>query len=135
MLTIVNDGQKIRETNFWQLSTNKFWVSVNAGCMRLLVPRAMHYTIDDIKTGKEVVVSRGPMPSAGILDGMEIMFDDHTDEPFAIHVGTAAFDLVPNEEWIEREFPFHVYTETEVIHFSAHYRVVRRLPCLKRWVS
>ena len=85
VITIGNGGADIKTTNYWTTDHAKngiIFFSVNGGCIRALVPESMAEVIPEMKTGKEVIISRGPMPSQGRDDVFEIMFDDRSDNPF-----------------------------------------------------
>ena len=101
VITIGNDGGDIKETNYFQTPQSLegiIFFSVNGGCIRALVPESMAEVIPEMKTGKEVIISRGPMPSQGIDDAFEIMFDDHSDTPFSISVSVGQWDMLPEAD-------------------------------------
>ena len=99
VLAVHNDGPAITKTNYWQTAYNhcaKFFVSLNGPTFRVLVPDA---AIDEMREGvagaTHVVVTRGPWRDTGLPDAIEIMFDDGTDNPFALMVTPEACDFLP----------------------------------------
>lgn len=108
VLQIENDGPKIVATNFWETDAaraGKLFVSLNAGAFRVLIPAAVEYLVQEMKTAKEVLIYAGPWPAQKKDLAFELVFDDRSDSPFAIHLSTESFDRLPAasdylEEWI-----------------------------------
>ena len=48
-----------------------------------------------MRESRECVLSRGPWPAAGLADAVEILFDDDSEEPYALHLPPESFDLLP----------------------------------------
>jgi len=131
LLTIRNQGARVLFTNYWETEYNDngiFYLSLNAGGFRLFVPGGMEYALTDMKTAKDVVVSRGAWPEMGLTDGIEILFDDHTENPFALHLTTPSCDSLPAEEHKLKE-GFTVWT----LHYGAPKCRITR-PCWFRHV-
>jgi hypothetical protein len=64
LITCVNDGPKIVESNFWTLPDHgKFLVSVNAGAFRILLPDSLSEYLSEMATAREMVISRGRWPN------------------------------------------------------------------------
>jgi len=85
LIKIGNDGPELVSTNYWKTKNAKAgyaFLSINAGCWRLLVPKGKGIPIDDMKTGKVVLVTRGAWPDAGKQDALELLFEDSSDSPF-----------------------------------------------------
>jgi hypothetical protein len=79
MLEIVNDGPAITSTNYWETDyarAGEVFLSLNAGCFRLLLPEALEREIAEMATAGNVIVSRGPWPDGGKADAIELLFDD-----------------------------------------------------------
>ena len=90
VITLTNAGPDIEKTNYWSTKQAKdgiIYFSVNAGCIRALVPESKKKILQEMKTGKKVILSRGPFPSQGREDAFEILFDDYSDDPFVIYTG------------------------------------------------
>jgi len=134
-ITIGNDGADIKTTNYWDTDHAKKGIihfSVNGGCIRALVPECMAEVVVEMATGREVILSRGPFPSQGQDDAFEVMFEDNTDNPFALHVSIGQWDMVPkqSDKWI-----FAAWTAEGKV-FQCDKCLVRQvpsLPWLKPW--
>jgi hypothetical protein len=136
MLIIENEGPEIIKTNYFQSEMNqsgKIYVSVNAGCFRVLLPESLKNITREMKTGNEIIISRGPWLQMGLNDGFEFLFDDYTDNPFALHLDPGQFDRLPIPEDSNREVRFIVYIKglKKVIDTKAYYRAVKSIPCLE----
>jgi hypothetical protein len=112
----------------------KFFLSINAGCIRLLLPDNQLDMLAEMKTGKKVIISRGPWPDQRRDDGFEIMFEDYSDNPFAIHVSTESWDMVPAKDTIGKKWDFAIWTRSGCMYQKkCYYRTVDIIPCLKPW--
>nr|WP_321271021.1 hypothetical protein [uncultured Tolumonas sp.] len=132
MICIANDGQKIAETNYWESDMARaglLFLSWNEGAARLLVPKTQEKTLKEMKTGNQVVVTRGFFRG---VDALEVMFEDHSASPFSIHIAMTQTDrLIPKSDK-QGIFDFTVWMlEGEVAAFPAKYRRVKYLPCLQ----
>lgn len=141
-LFIQNDGPAVASCNWWETEMEQaglFYVSINAGAFRLFVPRISESVLADMTTARIVVVSRGPWRQSGLADAMEILFDDGSDSPYAIHLQVQAFDRLPLDADARKELQFTVWTAPTdgqpqcAAEFPARYRRVKTLPCLKRY--
>ena len=56
VITLTNAGPDIGKTNYWSTRQAK------DGCIRALVPESKKNIIQEMKTGKKVILSRGPFP-------------------------------------------------------------------------
>ena len=88
-------------------------------------------------TGKHVIVSRGPWPSEQLPDAVEILFDDGSDNPFALHLSPESLDRMPLDTDAGKEWLFTVWTAPrrngpphKALERPAYYRRVDALPCL-----
>ena len=142
MLKIENNGPEIISTNYWSSrAANRGYVflSINAGCFRLLVPTGKGIPIDDIRTARVVLITRGFWPEMGNRDALELLFEDYTDDPFVIDIVSEQTDRMPLDRDRDRpgqppRWQFAVYTEDgKIFDCPARYRKTRRLPFLKRW--
>lgn len=141
-LLIRNDGELIVGTNFWStdLAARGFcYLSWNAGAARLLLPAAQAPLLEEMQTGKDVVLSCGPWPEQK-RDGIEILFDDGSENPFALHLDQRQSDRTPDTIPLA-PFHFTVWLPPEAgqlptLAFCYPYAKLRRvdaLPCLKAW--
>ena len=140
MLRIKNHGGLLLETNYWDLPPKPGEVcfgSVNAGAFRLLLRPAAEPHIPDLLTARECVVSRGPWPAVGLADALEILFDDGTADPFALHLQIESFDRVPTAADAGREWTLSVWVRRgrgkphQVLVRPCWYRLVPQIPHLQ----
>jgi hypothetical protein len=140
-LVVENDGPLLVGSNYWGLPmarAGKILVSTNAGAFRLMVPRSLEYAIAEMNTARECVVSRGPWPNFPLEDGFEILFDDCSANPFALHLSPGSFDRLPTDEDIGIPWTLAVYTAPRrsgrphrAFQRPCWYRRVPRIPWLK----
>jgi hypothetical protein len=134
-LTIQSDGPRIISTNYWESEPARagaFFVSTNSGTFRLLLPSQLEASLAAMRTAKEVIISRGPWPHAHRADALELLFEDNSDTPFALHVGIEQVDRMPLDTDAGRQCMCTVWTAgpTQRLVRPAHYRRVTGLPCL-----
>lgn len=143
MIAIVNSGKEITETNYWDTEFAKrgfFYLSWNAGALRLLVPENQEDQVQEMLTGKICIVSRGMLDtnkwsgrSRGKIDSLELMFDDGSNNPFALHVEMQMSDRAIVDDG--KDFVVAIWTRSgKKGEMPGRYRVVKKLPCLKAWV-
>lgn len=130
MIIVGNNGKEIISTNYFESDYAKdglFFLSWNAGALRILVPDEYLRDIAEMKTGKIVVVSRGIYKGK---DALEIMFDDYTDNPYAIFIDIQQTDRLIIDDG--QQFIVSAWTKKgKVAEWDkAKYRVVKVLPCL-----
>lgn len=144
MITIDNHGPLLLATNFWESEREGagfYFLSINAGAFRLFVPRSREADLREFTTAKEVVISRGPWPEWQRPDALEVLFDDHTQSPFALNIVPEMCDRLPLDEDAGRECVFTAWTAPrrerphKALERPAFYRRVARLPCLKPWLK
>jgi hypothetical protein len=137
MFTIENKGPEIVSTNYWlteHAQRGYVFLSANAGAIRLLVPNKAARHLPDMLSAKEVIVSRGPLPEDGRHDALEILFEDYSEQPFMIHVGTERIDRMPADSDRNRSFVFAIWTpEGKMKEMPGRYRKVNRLPFGEPW--
>lgn len=138
-LTIKNDGQAIESTNYWDLEQAQrgyVFLSWNAGAGRLLVPDSQAAIIREMKTGKYVIVSRGPWKDQGGRDAIELLFEDGSDSPFALHLVAEQCDrMIPATDQ-GGGLVVSVWTRAgEQMRLPGKYRRVEEIPCLAPWTE
>ena len=142
LLVVQNHGPLILSSNYWELPAaraGKFLVSLNAGAFRLLVPSSQEGLVGEMATGKGVAVTRGPWPAAGLPDAFEVLFDDTTSDPFALHLAPESFDRVPTDADAAGEWVFTAWTRPrrgkphKALERPCRYRRAAMLPYLKPW--
>lgn len=141
IITISNHGPLIVASNYWggELDrAGKLYVSVNAGCIRILVPRSCRNMIEECRSSKYAVLSRGPWPDIRCPEAVEIMFEDGSDMPFSLHLSPESFDAIPGEPEPGREWTVAMYDSKKgrphkCLERRCYWRRVPSLPCLKPW--
>jgi hypothetical protein len=147
VLLLGNDGPDLTWTNYFDSDMARrrlVYVTTNAGAFRMLVPAGAgpFRWLPVMADVPELVISRGPWPAAGLADAFELLFDDHTVSPLAIHLGPGAFDRLPAASDEGGTFRFSAWVRNggrgrirKVIDRPCLYRRVARLPCLAPWGS
>lgn len=139
-LIVGNHGPLIVSSNYWDLpecSLGKVLVSLNAGAFRLLLPPSYEPALADMATAKECVVSRGPWPERRVADAFEVLFDDRTTDPFALHLSANSFDRLPTAEDAAKEWLLTCWTRPrrgaphKALERRCWYRVVPQIPWLE----
>jgi hypothetical protein len=141
LITTVNDGPLIVSSTFWGSDydrAGKVFCSVNAGCVRLLVPETQPGIISEMATAREVILSRGPWPEAGFTEAVELLFEDGTDSPYRLLLGANSFDMLPAGppagcDWIFAAWAGEQNRPHKALERLCRWRRVPRLPWLKPW--
>lgn len=140
MFSIKNDGPEISHTDYWTsepASKGYAYLTWNSGAARLLLPATLVGAISDMLMAKVVIISRGPWQTpAGLQTGIEILFEDYSDEPYCITLLELQTDrCMPGDNQGE-EFPFAIWTvEGKVMTLPAKFRIVKELPCMDAWTD
>jgi hypothetical protein len=133
-ITITNSAKEIKETNYFDTphaKQNLIFLSINANCARLLLPDGLTDFLDEMRTGKYVILSSGIYKNKNAI---EILFEDDSDSPFSIHIEAKQCDRILPKQDDGIELEFKVYTrEGEKLNLPAKFRMVDKLPCLKAW--
>lgn len=134
MITIGNDGQNIKATNYWDHPLNARGVvvcSLNAGALRLLIPDSLcEEYLAEMRTGKEVIVSKAPY--RGRMS-YEILFEDRTESPFHLIIGEnqmVPFEISDTEDGKEVVVSAWSRGLKKELELPGRFRVVTILPCL-----
>jgi hypothetical protein len=158
VIQISNHGPLITATNYWDSELareGKLFVSVNAGAIRVLLPPQLYVALNDMRAVRECVLSRGPWSThltpeqalsmdlprsveTAVLEGIEIMWDDGSDAPYALHLTPASFDLLPAEPEPGREWLLSVWVAKDgsphkSLERKCHWRRVDQIPSLAPW--
>lgn len=114
-LIIKNKGKEILDTNYFDSELNindKFYVSINAGAFRLLVPdKHVNEIKRELELAKEITITRKMFHKGNGIQGFEILIDDNSDYPFYLQLSENAFDRKPSS-----------FNENKSFVFSAWYR-------------
>jgi hypothetical protein len=139
MILIKNKGQALISTNYWDseaATEGAFYLSWNAGAARLLVPDSQKPLIKEMKGAREVIISRGPWRDQGLLDALELLWEDGSDEPFCLFLSPQQTDRLISAEDQGGGITVIVYTRSgEKGRWPARYRIVPEIPWLKPWSS
>ena len=143
IIEIQNNGPELISTNYWQskhAQKGYVYLTVNAGCFRLLVPVNKQLSIDDMITGKIVLITRGPWPDMKKKDALELLFEDYTDSPYILQIASSQVDRMPEDSDQDRKgekprWMFAIYTEADgkIFEVPARYRRAKKLPYMKEW--
>lgn len=115
-IEVRNHGPLITQTNYWQselAQAGKVFCSVNAGAIRVLLPPSEYSALADMRQAQYCVLSRGPWPAERKPEGVEIVFEDGSDSPYALHLVPDSFDLLPTEPEAGREWLVSVWTQKD----------------------
>jgi hypothetical protein len=138
-IQIANKGQAIASTNYFdspQAARGLFYLTWNAGAGRLLMPDSQKPSLLDMRSAKYVIVSSGPWVEQGGLPALELLFEDHSDAPYALTIPLAHSDRhLPSADQ-GGGFYISVWTRGgQKLRLPGRYRKVASLPCLAEWVS
>lgn len=137
MLEIRNRGQLIASTNYWDsehADRGFLFLSWNSGAARLLVPDAAKSLLREMRWASEVIVSRGPWTDQGGRDALELLWEDGSDAPFAVHLVAEQTDRLIPEEQQGGGFVVAVWTRGGLNgRWPGRYRVSNSLPDLRPW--
>lgn len=127
MTFISNNGKDIVGTDFFHNKPESFFVSVNAGSFRLLLPKELEYAIKEMRTGKFAIVSMNN-------SWFEILFENMSDSPFAIHSPIAAIDRIPSEERRDNLIlSVWIAPCKKVLEIPCKFRKVVQIPNMQPW--
>lgn len=143
MLEIKNHGPLILSSNYWDLpaaKAGKILVSCNAGAFRVLLPATQEGFIPDMTSARGCAVSRGPWPEKRLDDAFEVLFDDGTSNPFALHLARESFDRIPEAADAASQWVLTVWTGRRgkprmVLERPCHYRLAKAIPDLRPWTD
>lgn len=133
-IVVENDKGKIIRTNFFETEREDkgvLYLSFNAATFRLLLPKEKEYTISEMKTAKDIVITRGPFSGAFII---EILFDDLTSTPFCMHLSRTQVDLlIDADKKTTYELDFIVYGEglRPLLETKCYYRYSSKIPDMR----
>lgn len=137
MLEIHNQGQAIASTNYWdseRAQAGYCYLSWNAGAGRVLIPDGAKSMLRDLKGAREVIVSRGPWTEQGGREALELMWEDDSDNPFALHIVAEQCDRLLPETDQGGGFVITVWTRGGMKgRWPGRYRTVDAIPCMDPW--
>ncbi|MCB2215687.1 MAG: hypothetical protein KQH59_06445 [Desulfobulbaceae bacterium] len=136
------DLSLIESTNYFTSSLargEKFWLSCNDMCFRLLLPGSYAETVEEMAACREVIVSRGVHQQMGSRESLELLFENDCATSWALHLTQDSIDVMPDIRYRDRrgepyKWSFRIYTANGLIKtLPARYRKVKRLPCGRKW--
>ena len=138
IITCANDDERLVESNYWDSEPARrglFYVSINAGAFRLLVPQSEEHLVCEIRTGRHAVITSG-FHRLELRNMYEIMFEDDTDTPFALWLCHGQFERVfsiADAAGEDRHMIIYTRYCVEVARMPVFFRKTETLPCLKPW--
>jgi hypothetical protein len=138
---IDNHGQLITASNYWDTDLareGKVFVSPNAGAIRVLLPPLLRPVINELRKAEYAILSRGPWYKEGEENGIEILWEDHTDAPHAWHLTQASCAMLPakppdGQEWVITLWDRKKGKPHKCLERVCHWRAVPKIPWLKPW--
>ncbi|MFE8034772.1 hypothetical protein [Thiohalocapsa marina] len=136
-MIIQNKSQAIDWTDYWtseHARAGLFFLSWNAGAGRLLVPDSQKRCLREMRGASQVIVSRGPWVDQGGRDALELLWEDGTDSPFAVHIVAEQTDRMIPDTQQGGGFDIAVWTRGGLKErWPGRYRVVDAIPDLRPW--
>lgn len=120
MFSIANNGQAITQTSYWatkEALSGYCFLSLNAGALRLLVPKSRAEWLVDMLAAKRVTIEHSVL----IPGCFDVVFEDGTDMPFCIAMGSSAMDF---NLWKTNSIRFTVWNESGLVKsFTAKVKI------------
>jgi len=131
-----NEGPELIRSDYWETNDAKkgfFFLSINAGAFRLLVPQNKEEFIEEFRTGEYCIISKGASKMSNHLFMIELVFEDHSVAPFQLTLSPGQIDRSPSNTDSGHKFKLSVWTKgcKKVLEMDAYYRTVDSIPCLK----
>lgn len=134
------EGQDLVESDYWDsvlAARGVLYLVGHADGAALLVPRSLEYALPEMRTGREVILTRGPWPEQEQSDAVELLWEDGSDAPFAVHVSAAQCSGLAALGRDGSTLACRVYTlgpdgrPQLAGTWRARFRTAESLPCLK----
>lgn len=140
-ISVQNHGALVIASNYWEseyAAAGKLFCSVNSGAIRVLVPHGMRHAVEEWRKSKYAILSRGPWPAQRLAEAVEILWEDGTEDPYAVHLSAESFDLLPAEppagrEWTVSAWDLKKGRPHKALERICHWRRVPEIPWLKEW--
>lgn len=138
----VSDGPDLVATDYWRgplAARGVVYCSVHESALRVLLPPSLEHVLPEMRTGREVLVSRGPWPELEQEDALELLWEDGSAAPFAIQISVRQCQGLEAFGPATGALTCRVYTlgEAGAPHLAgtwrARFRRVESLPCLRPW--
>jgi hypothetical protein len=132
MIEIKNRGADLIGTNYWDTPNARagyVFASWNAGALRLLIPDALLDQVPEMRTGRAALVTHGKLDGR---DAIEVMFDDGTESPYALHIVVEQCDRVlPKSDAGKRVVVTAWSRAGKLAEWPGVYRIARTLPYMR----
>jgi len=133
---VENNETELTGTNYWETENARkgfFYLSINAGAFRLLVPENKERLITEFKTGKYCIISKGPSPTPLHPFAIELLFEDHTPAPYHLILCAGQVEKNPSNGDAGKKYKLSVWTKgcKKVLDMDAYFRIVNKIPYLK----
>ena len=136
LLTFGSKGKNLVSTSYFTSDYAKmglFYLSMNAGGGRLLVPDSAERWLHEILSSDYVILTRGQWHGE---PGYELLFEDNSDEPFMFHLSSASFDRLLPESEDGIDLPLLVYVDGGdapllITRKATRFRTAPQLPWMK----
>lgn len=142
LIEVQNNGPELIHTNYWITKIARkgyLFLSINAGCFRLLVPPANESELKEMRTGEIALITRGAWPKYGKADAIEILFEDFSDAPYCLYLSSEQCPTMPLDRDIDKQdqpprWKLAIYTMNgKLFEMPARYRKADALPFMKQW--
>lgn len=141
LLLIENEGAEIIRTNYAEseyAQKGYFFLSVQAGALRLLVPPCIEGQIPEMRQGAKYVVAsflpekmHGPKKLA-----LELLFEDGSEDPYVLSLSGSQIDRLPSPEDVGIQLVMSIWSMSDgarkAFSLPAYIQIVPALPCLRR---
>lgn len=132
MITFANSGGEIVQTNYFDTErgiAGMFYLSMNAGVARLLIPDNATHAVQEMLTAKFCVITSGVYRGQ---PSVEIMFEDNSSAPFALFMPAEMCELRTRNSKVP--FVLSAWKRAgKVGQWTAFERVGKRLPDQQPW--
>ena len=133
-ITHAEDGTIV--TNFWETEWNKrnyLYLTVGKNnIFHLLIPSSMEYVLDEMETGKYVVLTTGKTDGEKALsmgtavpdnvEMIELMFEDNTESPYCSHISISQCTYQIGADFNHKKSILKIYTENEEMELDLYIR-------------
>jgi len=121
ILIIENTGPEIIKTNYFSTDYNyhgKFFISLNAGAFRLLVPNSLKNTmIKELALAQKIIITRHKK-------NFNILLEDYSETPFQIFLTSKSFDRLPAQKDAGKTFKFSAWVQEQ-----GNLKKICEIPC------
>jgi hypothetical protein len=136
------EGEDLVASDYWDgvLPTRGvLYCAMHAVGVALLVPPSLEHTLREMRTGREVIVTRGPWPERRQADAVELMWEDDSIAPFAVQLSVSQCGGLGTLSGDRPVLMCRVYIRGRdggpqlAGTWRARFRRAESLPCLRPW--